>query len=600
MRSRLMKIARLLRGGGVAVAVLVAVVVAPSLGGVPTGSAQSGPVAVSPVGPSEGVAAGSASDLRDVALSGLPDPVFAWDGGIGGHKFDRIDFSAPDFYRQRPNAVSMSSDDVDKVASLSEGTIVVEFSVSGYDKPGRIFCGRKLSRPGGWPNGLCLEVETENAGYKFWGVFDRNDDLYLREFDSKRAPVSERVTVVLSVSSDGNAFMVNNHESDVHRHSDIKFFSYFDIDTLMIGGVSWSRNQIDSTVYSLEVYDTPFSVEQARDRIRIPRAVFAWDSSGDESGDVFDGRVADRSDDLDAVRDLDEGSIVVSFETTEKKTRHGVVCASNNREASSGFCFTADKQQYGAYGYNNGEAVNTTGLAQRSVGAGPITAVLSVSRTDGTFVMSSQDPDDIAMSKESGFFSSVEGLNKLLIGGLDDNQARMRDLTIGHIYSVTIFDTPMSKEQARLIVDHADERSTGDEPPIEDGRSYDDAGPIPVMSWKPEPVSGDTEFDKRIVDRTVDLKTVRGLTEGSIVVSFEITEDKPRHNIVCASNNRDLASQYCFSVDQKGYGAHAHNDGEVITTATVEAPTVGAGRISCSAYRIRNGRNLHYHQRRPR
>ena len=86
-------------------------------------------------------------------------------------------------------------------------------------------------------------------------------------------------------------------------------------------------------------------------------------------------------------------------------------------------------------------------------GAGRITAVLSVSQSDGTFIMTSQDLDNPERVPNANFFfSSVSALDSLLIGGSDNSGSGYQFEMDGTIYFVEIYDTPFTEAQAEAKI----------------------------------------------------------------------------------------------------------------------------------------------------
>ncbi len=89
----------------------------------------------------------------------------------------------------------------------------------------------------------------------------------------------------------------------------------------------------------------------------------------------------------------------------------------------------------------------------KAYGAGRITAVLSVSQSDGTFLMTSQDLDNPERVPDANFFfSSVTGIDSLLIGGSDTSSSGYLWEMNGTIYFVEIYDVPFTEAQAEAKI----------------------------------------------------------------------------------------------------------------------------------------------------
>ncbi len=184
----------------------------------------------------------------------------------------------------------------------------------------------------------------------------------------------------------------------------------------------------------------------------IPDPVFEYD--GGSSGTNFNGsRVVQRNSDLNAIKDLSEGIIVASFHVDRYNPLNAIVSASNKYEPGSEFCFCIAEGAHGAFAREDNKVVNLVRSVRTAYGAGRVTAVLSVSESDGTFLMSSQDLGATHRdSSVNSFFSSVDGINSLLIGGNDDNKWGYEMHMRGTIYFVEIYSTPFTEELAEAKI----------------------------------------------------------------------------------------------------------------------------------------------------
>ena len=194
----------------------------------------------------------------------------------------------------------------------------------------------------------------------------------------------------------------------------------------------------------------------------IPDPVFSYD--GGTTGTRFDGSTSSpkpqTSDDVDAVKDLAEGTIVVSFDVSHNDLAskiwiYSILGAADSDDRLSEFCFCLDT--LGARSFESGSFGNRVSSVRSANGAGRITAVLSVSKTDGTFLMTSQDFGDPWStqrdSSEKGFFSSVLDIDRLSIGGIPRRGPTNHVWILkGTIYFVDVYEQPFTEQQAKAKI----------------------------------------------------------------------------------------------------------------------------------------------------
>ena len=258
------------------------------------------------------------------------------------------------------------------------------------------------------------------------------------------------------------------------------------------------------------------------------------------------------------VRGLTEGSIVVSFEITHDKPRHNIVCASNNRDLASQYCFSVDRNRYGAHAHNDGEVITTATVETPTVGAGRITAVLTVSdELGGTCIITSEDVDALHCEPgTTGFFDQVEGLNRLIIGGNDNNKPGFTNRTHGRIYKVEIYDEPLTFDEAETIASGLVFQYYGGST----GTIFD--------GYQAEPQSQE------------DINKIKNLKEGTIIVSF-YTDRVRLGSLICASDSGDPSSEFCFYIDTRGYyGVTGRESGRNIASVKSNHSAPDAGRVT--------------------
>ena len=170
--------------------------------------------------------------------------------------------------------------------------------------------------------------------------------------------------------------------------------------------------------------------------------VFTYD--GGMTGTSFDGRSSSALKQprkaVKAVKDLSEGTIVVSFDISRAAEQSIISAYSSN---SPKLCFCVSK--VGIYFFNakrGGKSLGRISSIRTGNEAGRITAVLSVSQDNGTFLMTSQDFGETwATQRDSsmkGFFSSVGNIDSLIIGNMR-----------GRVYFVEVYDTPLTEDEAK-------------------------------------------------------------------------------------------------------------------------------------------------------
>ena len=166
--------------------------------------------------------------------------------------------------------------------------------------------------------------------------------------------------------------------------------------------------------------------------------------------------------DLNSIKDLSEGTIVISFDSARSRinsyrtdtfrTPFAIFSASNSQDDTSQFCFCVFNGPYGAYAHENGTVLNDVMSWNTAYEAGRITAVLSVSQSSGTFLMTSQDLDATQRdSSMKSFFSAVSDLDTLLIGANKDSSGNQW-VFAGTVYFVEVYSSAFTEEQAEAKI----------------------------------------------------------------------------------------------------------------------------------------------------
>ncbi len=194
-----------------------------------------------------------------------------------------------------------------------------------------------------------------------------------------------------------------------------------------------------------------------------PTPVVTWDDGNRDSGGTsFNGVESDHytlsSTDLDAIKDLDEGTVVVSF-SIGTPAAHAIVSGSDSRDASSAFCFCVYGSNgiYGAHAREAGSFTNDLISVRSGNDAGRVTAVLSVDKTNGSFLMTSQDHGESWAtqrdSSQTGFFGSVSDMDSLVIGANKHSGGYEWPMD-GTIYYVDIYSEVFTEAQAKAEIEN--------------------------------------------------------------------------------------------------------------------------------------------------
>ncbi len=189
----------------------------------------------------------------------------------------------------------------------------------------------------------------------------------------------------------------------------------------------------------------------------IPTPIFSWQN--ELIGTYFNGTSADAQvqsqESVDLIKDLTEGTIVVSF-SLESAKQQAIVSVSTSSNNRSEFCFCVNSiGLYGVSARESARRVSNVESIRTANGRGRITAVFSVSSSQGAFLMSSQDfgePWSVQRdSSKTAFFDSVSDLDKFTIGA-NYNSDGLSWVTHGRIYFVDIYDQPLTELEAQNII----------------------------------------------------------------------------------------------------------------------------------------------------
>ncbi|GAA0591638.1 hypothetical protein GCM10009001_04700 [Virgibacillus siamensis] len=191
-----------------------------------------------------------------------------------------------------------------------------------------------------------------------------------------------------------------------------------------------------------------FSPVQAADHLLLDYSV---DRSFNGSGDYVD-----KTADLDKVKDLTHGSIMVRFKSNSNRVAKTFFSASDKNDPSSNLSFTMNNGAVYFENRENGSYATRLG-AHGSFNDGKWhTAVLTVG-DNGTKIY--VDGNQKASSDSMAFFSNVSGLDGMWVGKNVDNNGGQWYYK-GDIDTVQIYDAALTAEQVKALSDDSEDQVT--------------------------------------------------------------------------------------------------------------------------------------------